>query len=797
MPRPVKLVLVSLFILALALLVLLVWPLLIISPLVTFYLNEAGVRLEAMAGLEIGWESAHLEQLVISNSSMQLTARDLSATFTIEELSQREIQSVSIPVLEIAMLETNQQSVSEDAPPTINAVLQAIDSVGVDSIQLDEVALLIGGDRAMLQMNLQTQPMEVRGNASLARLPETSLQFEIRRDGPGRLSGHVALHSDDQDVTNALLRVDVNAAFEEQSLELIVDSTISLESLSATSLPIELMNLVEFTSDALTLNAAVSLEEPLGNLSLRGVDLSVDNPAHEVQWSLLMDTGLATVQTALPISMQGKQNELNPVFEISSPQLLSRIDLRSENLITELDIQLNDVTLNCDSPSQCFGQAILNAQANTLRSSSFSADGVTLEGRTSLEYTDQYAILSAANLALLAPNVSSNELQGSLDLSLENLSIILADVNRAQMSFSSNAMQIDVGSLKPRNPMVSGLLNFFEDQLAGAAELTLNNQLSLNGSFNHHLLDNSGRAEIELPAYTFSELTPLSGLVEQSLLTGDILGGSVAGRTEIRWDQDDTSAWQFAGPLNLALDNISGFIDDTFFVDLQTEVSAEVVPPLSIRSSDELLASLATIDVGLPVRNVTWRYGFNSANQEIRFHELTSEVLGGSISIPQFNYSGLRDTNDLAVVLSDMDLNTIVELVEYPELYMDGAISGYLPISLQGGKLIIEQGLVAALNPGGTIRYTPANPVPSSNPSVQLVNDALSNYQYRTMDTVVYYDDNGDLTMAVRLQGINPDLNGGQPINLNVNISDNIPSLLRSLQASRVITDALEQSLSR
>ena len=797
MPRPVKLVLVSLFILALALLVLLVWPLLIISPLVTFYLNEAGVRLEAMAGLEIGWESAHLEQLVISNSSMQLTARDLSATFTIEELSQREIQSVSIPVLEIAMLETNQQSVSEDAPPTINAVLQAIDSVGVDSIQLDEVALLIGGDRAMLQMNLQTQPMEVRGIASLARLPETSLQFEIRRDGPGRLSGHVALHSDDQDVTNALLRVDVNAAFEEQSLELIVDSTISLESLSATSLPIELMNLVEFTSDALTLNAAVSLEEPLGNLSLRGVDLSVDNPAHEVQWSLLMDTGLATVQTALPISMQGKQNELNPVFEISSPQLLSRIDLRSENLITELDIQLNDVTLNCDSPSQCFGQAILNAQANTLRSSSFSADGVTLEGRTSLEYTDQYAILSAANLALLAPNVSSNELQGSLDLSLENLSIILADVNRAQMSFSSNAMQIDVGSLKPRNPMVSGLLNFFEDQLAGAAELTLNNQLSLNGSFNHHLLDNSGRAEIELPAYTFSELTPLSGLVEQSLLTGDILGGSVAGRTEIRWDQDDTSAWQFAGPLNLALDNISGFIDDTFFVDLQTEVSAEVVPPLSIRSSDELLASLATIDVGLPVRNVTWRYGFNSANQEIRFHELTSEVLGGSISIPQFNYSGLRDTNDLAVVLSDMDLNTIVELVEYPELYMDGAISGYLPISLQGGKLIIEQGLVAALNPGGTIRYTPANPVPSSNPSVQLVNDALSNYQYRTMDTVVYYDDNGDLTMAVRLQGINPDLNGGQPINLNVNISDNIPSLLRSLQASRVITDALEQSLSR
>ncbi|MDP6537247.1 MAG: YdbH domain-containing protein [Gammaproteobacteria bacterium] len=776
---------------------LLAWPLLFVSPLATSYLNDAGLRLEAVSGLDIGWEAAHLEQLVISNSSLQLTARDLSATFTISELARRRIQSVTIEAIEIAMLETNQQSVSTDTPPTLSAALQAIESVAVDSIQLDEVALLFGGDRAMLQMNLQTQPVEVRGNASLTRLPETSLQFEIRRDGPGGLSGDIALHSDDQDVTNALLRVDVNAAFEEQSLELSIDSTVSLESLSAASPPIELMNLVEFASDALTLNAAVSLEEPLGNLTLRGVDLSFDNPAHELQWSLAMDTGPATVQTALPISVQGKLNELNPIFEISSPLLFSRLNLRNENLITELDIQLNDATLNCGSPSECFGDAILNAQANTLQSSSFSADGIILEGRTNLEYTDQYVILSAANLALQAPNVNSNDLQGSLDLSLENLNIILAEVSRAQMSFRSNAMLVDAGGLKPRNPTVSGLLNFFEDQLAGTAELTLNNQLSLNASFNHHLLDTSGRAEIELPAYAFSELTPLSGLLEQSLITGDILGGSMAGRTEIRWDQDDTGAWQFAGPLTLSLDNISGFVDDTFFVDLQTEVSAEVVPLLSIRSSDELLASLATIDVGLPVRNTTWRYGFNSTNQEIRLHELTSEVLGGLVSIPQFNYSALRDSNDLEVVLSDMDLNTIVELAEYPELYVDGAISGYLPISLQGGKLIIEQGLVAALNPGGSIRYTPANPVPSSNPTVQLVNDALSNYQYRTMDTEVYYDDNGDLTMEVQLRGINPDMNGGQPINLNVNISDNIPSLLRSLQASRVITDALEESLSR
>jgi hypothetical protein len=49
----------------------------------------------------------------------------------------------------------------------------------------------------------------------------------------------------------------------------------------------------------------------------------------------------------------------------------------------------------------------------------------------------------------------------------------------------------------------------------------------------------------------------------------------------------------------------------------------------------------------------------------------------------------------------------------------------------------------------------------------------------------------------VQLQGTNPDTNSGQRINLNLNISDNIPTLLRSLQAGRSITEAVEQQLQR
>ena len=57
------------------------------------------------------------------------------------------------------------------------------------------------------------------------------------------------------------------------------------------------------------------------------------------------------------------------------------------------------------------------------------------------------------------------------------------------------------------------------------------------------------------------------------------------------------------------------------------------------------------------------------------------------------------------------------------------------------------------------------------------------------------YRTSGELALAVRLQGLNPDVNNGQRINLNLNISDNIPDLLRSLQAGRSIADTLERQL--
>jgi hypothetical protein len=49
----------------------------------------------------------------------------------------------------------------------------------------------------------------------------------------------------------------------------------------------------------------------------------------------------------------------------------------------------------------------------------------------------------------------------------------------------------------------------------------------------------------------------------------------------------------------------------------------------------------------------------------------------------------------------------------------------------------------------------------------------------------------------MQLRGRNPDMEGGRPIVLNLGVENNIPQMLRSLQASRSIEDILEGRVKR
>ncbi len=74
---------------------------------------------------------------------------------------------------------------------------------------------------------------------------------------------------------------------------------------------------------------------------------------------------------------------------------------------------------------------------------------------------------------------------------------------------------------------------------------------------------------------------------------------------------------------------------------------------------------------------------------------------------------------------------------------------------------------------------------------------ALSNFQYETLTASVDYSKDGDLKLQMQLTGRNPDMESNRPIVLNLGVENNIPQMLKSLQAARAVEEILERRLAK
>ena len=135
-----------------------------------------------------------------------------------------------------------------------------------------------------------------------------------------------------------------------------------------------------------------------------------------------------------------------------------------------------------------------------------------------------------------------------------------------------------------------------------------------------------------------------------------------------------------------------------------------------------------------------------------------------------------------------------MSLGAYQQVGATGIISGTLPVRLQGLTPLIEGGQLTASQQGGSIRYDQGSAT-TGNQSLDLVYQALEDYQYDTLSAGVDFDELGELVLSLQMQGQSPNVGQGQRINLNLNISDNLPALLQSLQAADNITERLQDVL--
>lgn len=170
----------------------------------------------------------------------------------------------------------------------------------------------------------------------------------------------------------------------------------------------------------------------------------------------------------------------------------------------------------------------------------------------------------------------------------------------------------------------------------------------------------------------------------------------------------------------------------------------------------------------------------------LRIESTQMSMLGGQVRGRNLHYDRARAANDFTLDITGLDLARVVALEQQQQIEASGTLDGRLPFVITQTGMRIVDGELHATAAGGVIRYRANESIQSmaaANPNLKLALQAFSNYHYRKLDVGVNYAENGDLALAVAVTGRNPDWNAGQPINLNINIAENIPMLLRSLRS--------------
>ncbi len=162
------------------------------------------------------------------------------------------------------------------------------------------------------------------------------------------------------------------------------------------------------------------------------------------------------------------------------------------------------------------------------------------------------------------------------------------------------------------------------------------------------------------------------------------------------------------------------------------------------------------------------------------------EVFGGTVS----NSGPVRDLAKPPVTttfsLRNLDLAKILSMEQQKGLQGTGTLNGTLPVTITSDGIIVKDGVIEAQPPGGIIRYIsapePAKTLSESDRQLQLVAQALNNFQYSLLRVGVKYGETGVLDLNARLEGKNPDLKNTPPIHFNLTVQEHIPTLLKSLR---------------
>lgn len=206
------------------------------------------------------------------------------------------------------------------------------------------------------------------------------------------------------------------------------------------------------------------------------------------------------------------------------------------------------------------------------------------------------------------------------------------------------------------------------------------------------------------------------------------------------------------------------------------------------------------VNPGMPIGPVLLSGTYTAARAQpskglLKVQQAQAAVMGGMLRLDPDQWNLRQNTLVFPLQLQGLDLNQLFTLYPAEGLAGSALIDGQLPLSVSPAGIEIEQGQLLARAPGGRLEFHSARikALGRSNPAMQLVTQSLEDFRFTTLSSQVNYDRHGKLLLALRLEGRNPAIEQGRPIHFNINLEEDIPTLLASLQLTDKVNEIIQQ----
>ncbi len=263
----------------------------------------------------------------------------------------------------------------------------------------------------------------------------------------------------------------------------------------------------------------------------------------------------------------------------------------------------------------------------------------------------------------------------------------------------------------------------------------------------------------------------------------DLVSGRAALEADVRIGADDTRA-----AVRVELDNVGGAAGDVYFSDASTTLELDVYP--SLQTSRPAAVSVGAIDYGLALSAIDASVaidGMADGMPRVVATDVRAEAFDGTLRVPRFESTG---AGAFDVFLENIDLARLVGEERFPGLSMSGRVGGRVPVEIRHDGLYISRGRIESAT-GGVLHYDPGDVGAGSG--AEILFKALKHFQYSVLRVEPEYQPDGVLNLAVHMEGTSEEIGRDQPIHFNVNVEQNILTLLESIR----LVDGLNERIDR